>query len=222
MILNKYRSAMDRITMSDELRQKIISASGGRAKKKRRIYISAAAGLAACLVIGVISYKVSKPNETATDLVSVTETELPLADSSAEEPIAEEEPTGGAAGAATQTEPSARPQAGQNNNAAQSGAAQSVEGDKNDVSQPTAMPELRAARKIEEEPPAESVPDPADTDADEIPEDIEIARAETLPVMSVTGSSAAGARGGGARGGGSAAVPKPSPTEEPTEEAEEE
>lgn len=69
----KYKSAMDKITASDELKARIIKATEEKTKpaSKKIFYIRYAAGLAACIAIAVTGYGIfKKPNTITPDVIT--------------------------------------------------------------------------------------------------------------------------------------------------------
>lgn len=69
----KYKSAMDKITASDELKARIIKAAEEKTKpaSKKIFYIRYSAGLAACIAIAVTGYGIfKKPNTITPDVIT--------------------------------------------------------------------------------------------------------------------------------------------------------
>ena len=69
----KYKSAMDKITASDELKARIIKAAEEKTKpaSKKIFYIRYAAGLAACIAIAITGYGIfKKPNTITPDVIT--------------------------------------------------------------------------------------------------------------------------------------------------------
>ena len=69
----KYKSAMDKITASDELKARIIKAAEEKSKpaSKKIFYIRYSAGLAACIAIAVTGYGIfKKPNTITPDVIT--------------------------------------------------------------------------------------------------------------------------------------------------------
>lgn len=224
-----YKSAMDKIKMSDELKEKIIGASAQREKKKkiiRPVYIGAAAALAACvaLVFSVGGMNTRSVDDKSGSGLEVAQNSAP--DTEHTEPDSAAEPEEDAA-AAPEADGAGDGDAGGTNTSRTGGKASRSEQDKGSGSTGADGTEGAKPESVESEPDQSGSTEPEvvasaiapDNTADRAEENEENIVTAKVPEDSHASSSSGGsaARHGG--GGGGAAAPKP--TEAPTEEAEE-
>lgn len=262
-----YKEAMDKIKMSDELKEKIINASA-KGDRKRKLFkpayiVAATTGLAACLalVFALNASDIKKTDRIGQPGMEIAQTsgavprkELATTEATRTEPeaadaAADEEDTG------ADEVHEAKPASGSKAKPAASGSAPAAktEGDAGKTQQQPIQNEAGAEPEPGQQPETEQQPErmeiamakiaqPADeaaepsadataTTAGETDDRLAIASADTAAaatavspkdgssagVSSAGSSSAGGSRRGGGGGGGAL-----KPTEEPTEETEQE
>ena len=246
----KYRSAMDEIKMSDALKKKIVKASAQKKRKRLRpVYISAAAGLAACLAIVItlhhasiirdervstpefetaqaseIPYTAAAENETATS-GSAAEPNEKTAVAKADTKTKSEAET-----ADTKTAKATK-EAQQNKTETKTKSAQTVVTETKDItaseSETNEQPESGDTN-----PQTDTQIEVASADMAEDATEIMVAKTgeaeatETMPEAAAEPPAASARHSGGGGGGGgtatAASAPMPQPTEDATEEATDE
>ncbi|MBR0366482.1 MAG: hypothetical protein IJH94_06760 [Clostridia bacterium] len=243
----KYRSAMDEIKMSDALKKRIVKASAQKKKRRkliRPVYISAAAGLAACFAIVITLHHASVTKDervTATEFETAQASEIPYnvaAEDKAAESVTEPTEKTSVAKADTKIKTDAgtrKDKTAKVNEGTLQGKTESIT--ESAQAAVTGTTDSAAAEpETNEQPEASAAGSETDTvieaasaNAAEDTTEITVAKAverkmpEAMPEDAAEPPSTSVRRSGG--GGGTApaaSVPMPQPTEAPTEDAADE